>query len=70
MPGEAICQEARIICVADVVESMASFRPYRPALGIEAALDEIRKNRGKLYDENVVACCIDVMEKRAYKFWE
>jgi response regulator RpfG family c-di-GMP phosphodiesterase len=70
LSGDAICQEARIICVADVVESMASFRPYRPALGIEAAMDEIQKNRGTLYDENVVACCISVLEKRAYKFWE
>jgi putative two-component system response regulator len=70
LSGEAICLEARIICVADVVESMASFRPYRPALGIDVALDEIRKNRGMLYDENVVDCCISVMEKRAYNFWE
>ena len=70
LSGEAIWLEARIICVADVVESMASFRPYRPALGIEAAIAEIQKNRGKLYDEKVVACCINVLEKRAYKFWD
>ncbi|HUW50015.1 MAG TPA: HD domain-containing phosphohydrolase [Sulfuricella sp.] len=70
LAGEHICLEARIICIADVVESMASFRPYRPALGIEQAVEEIRTNRGSLYDENVVDACIKVLEKSDYKFWD
>lgn len=58
LKGEDILFEARIIAVADVVESMTSHRPYRPALGIDAALDEIERNRGVLYDPVVVdACC-------------
>jgi putative nucleotidyltransferase with HDIG domain len=61
--GEDILQEARIICVADVVEAMASHRPYRPALGIDAALDEISTNRGKLYDPAVVDSCLKI-------FWD
>lgn len=68
--GEQICQEARIISIADVVESMASFRPYRVALGIERAIEEIRKNRGTLYDENAVDACIRVLEKANYDFWD
>ena len=50
LKGDEICLEARILAVADVVEAMASHRPYRPALGIDAALNEIEKNRGTLYD--------------------
>lgn len=69
LKGMEICIEARIIAVADVVEAMTSFRPYRPSLGIEAAVDEIRKNRGKLYDQDVVDCCIRVLEKSNFKFW-
>lgn len=68
--GEQICLEARIICIADVVESMASFRPYRTALGIELAVEEIRRNRGSLYDEYVVDACIRVLEKSDYDFWD
>jgi response regulator RpfG family c-di-GMP phosphodiesterase len=54
LSGEDILLEARILCVADVVEAMASHRPYRPALGIEKALDEISKNKGVFYDPEVV----------------
>lgn len=50
--------EARIIAVADVVEAMASHRPYRPALGVEVALDEIRAGRGRLYDADVADACV------------
>ncbi len=53
-----ILLESRIVSVADVVESMASHRPYRPAVGIEAALDEIKLNRGVLYDPEIVDACI------------
>lgn len=54
LSGEDILLEARILCVSDVVEAMASHRPYRPALGIEKALDEISGNKGKFYDPDVV----------------
>jgi len=55
--GEAIILEARILCVADVVESMVSHRPYRPALGAERALREIVRNKGVLYDPAVADAC-------------
>ena len=55
--GEAIILEARILCVADVVESMVSHRPYRPALGAERALREIVRNKGVLYDPAVAEAC-------------
>ena len=58
--GEAILLEARILAVADVVEAMASHRPYRPALGVDAALAEITEGAGRLYDPVVVATCQDV----------
>ncbi|MDO8685937.1 MAG: response regulator [Clostridiales bacterium] len=53
-----ILPEARILAVADVVEAMSSNRPYRPSLGIDAALEEITQNRGILYDADVVDVCI------------
>jgi PAS domain S-box-containing protein len=60
LEGEAICLGARILAVADVVEAMASHRPYRPALGIDAALQEIREHQGKLYDSTVVEACVQL----------
>lgn len=54
---------ARIIAVADVVESMASYRPYRPSLGIEAALAEISTHSGTLFDPAVVAACVDLFRR-------
>ncbi len=63
---EEILLEARILAVADVVEAMASHRPYRPALGIEAALEEIEKNRGVLYDRSVVEACLTLFRKKGY----
>ncbi len=56
--GEQILLEARILGVADVLESMCSHRPYRPALGIESACEELKKNRGVLYDAEVVDACL------------
>ena len=56
--GENIILEARILAVADVVEAMSSHRPYRPALGIDKALEEIMQNRGTLYDSRVVDNCL------------
>jgi PAS domain S-box-containing protein len=67
LKGEAILLEARILAVADVVEAMASYRPYRPARGIEAALDEIAKNKGILYDPDVVGACLRLFQDKGYK---
>lgn len=59
---------ARILAVADVVEAMASHRPYRPALGIERALAEIEQGAGTTYDETVVAACLAVFKKQGFLF--
>ena len=58
--GDEIQMESRILAIADVVEAMCSVRAYRPARGLEAALDEIKSGSGKLYDANVVNACIKV----------
>ncbi len=64
LAGDEISYGATIVAVADVVEAMSSHRPYRPALGLDAALDEIRKNRGRLYDPGVVDACESVVSAR------
>lgn len=69
LKGEEIIIEARIITVADVIEAMSSHRPYRPALGIDAAMEEIRTNRGRLYDERVVDSCLAVLERHNRHFF-
>jgi HD-GYP domain-containing protein (c-di-GMP phosphodiesterase class II) len=61
--GDDIMLTARILAVADVVEAMASHRPYRPALGVGAAMDEIGWGAGRLYDEKVVAACQRVVRR-------
>jgi putative two-component system response regulator len=68
LPGEDILIEARILGVADVVEAMASHRPYRPALGVEAAFEEITQNRGTLYDSHVVDACLKVFREKDFEF--
>ena len=68
LSGKQILIEARILAVADVVEAMSSFRPYRPALGIERALGEIKKNRGRLYDPEVVNACVKLFSKKGFRF--
>jgi len=65
---EDIPVDARILGVADVVEAMSSHRPYRPALGLEQALVEIRENRGLLYDEKVVDACISLFNEDGFSF--
>ncbi len=65
-----ILLEAKIIGVADVVEAMASHRPYRPACGMDTAMQEIRDKRGVLYDPQVVDACLRVIERTGGKFWE
>lgn len=67
LKGEEIIIEARVLAVADVVESMASHRPYRPTLGIEAALDEIEKNKGISYDKNAVDACLKLFREKGYQ---
>jgi HD-GYP domain-containing protein (c-di-GMP phosphodiesterase class II) len=67
LAGEEILVEARIMAVADVVEAMASHRPYRPALGIDAALGEIVQNRGILYDRDVVDACLKLFREKDFK---
>jgi len=62
--GDEISLGARIIAVADVVESMASPRPYRPGLGIDAALGEIEEHRGVLYDADVVDACLRLFREK------
>lgn len=68
LKGDAILMEARILAVADVVEAMTSFRPYRVALGIDAALAEIEKNRGRFYDPVVADCCIELFRSGKFVF--
>jgi len=67
LKGEDICLEARIVAVADVVEAMASHRPYRAGLGIDKALEEIRQHRQTLYAPAVVDACISLFENKAYE---
>ena len=67
LTGDNILIESRILSVADVVESMASYRPYRPALGIDAALNEISKNKGVLYDLEVSDACLRLFREKGYQ---
>ena len=67
LKGDEILIEARIMAVADVVESMASHRPYRPALGIETALEEIEKNKGILYDDAVTDACLRLFREKGFQ---
>ena len=66
--ADKILPEAKIIGVADVVEAMSSHRPYRPALGIDKALEEISLNKGALYDPQVVDTCFRLFKKKGFKF--
>jgi PAS domain S-box-containing protein len=68
LKGQDILLEARILAAADVVEAMSSHRPYRPALGIETALEEIEKNQGTLYDPQVVEVCLRLFREKGFGF--
>jgi putative nucleotidyltransferase with HDIG domain len=68
LSGEEIVLEARILAVADVIEAMASHRPYRPAQGIGSALEEILHNKGVLYDSDVVEACLRVFYEKEFTF--
>jgi response regulator RpfG family c-di-GMP phosphodiesterase len=61
LKGDEIVLEARILAVSDVLETMVSHRPYRPSLGINQAILELRQNRGILYDGDVVDNCIEMI---------
>jgi PAS domain S-box-containing protein len=61
-----ILLESRILAVADVVEAMSSYRPYRPALGLDIALAEIENNAGILYDANVVEACLRLFREKDF----
>lgn len=65
---EQILLPARILSVADVFETIASHRPYRPSLGLQRALDELRHNRGRLYDSHVVDVCVKLIEENRFQF--
>ncbi|NTW71556.1 MAG: response regulator [Eubacteriaceae bacterium] len=67
---DQITKEAKILIVADVVEAMMSHRPYRPALGIDVALEEIKRNSGKLYSPEVVEACIELFKNPNYSIDE
>lgn len=60
LQGDQIAMEARIIGAADVIDAMASYRPYRPAMGVDAAIEEIVKFRGITYDPAVVDACLKI----------
>jgi putative nucleotidyltransferase with HDIG domain len=68
--GDEICLYARIIGVVDVVEAMSSHRPYRPALGMDAALSEITQNQKTKYDNEVVNICIKLIRENGFNFNE
>ncbi len=68
LSGDEILIEARIIAVADVVEAMVSHRPYRPAMGIDQALEEIKANAGRLYDPTVVEACVGLFHNHRFSF--
>ena len=66
MTGDKLLLESRIMAVADVVEAMVSHRPYRAALGIDAALEEISGKKGILYDSDVVDACLLLFREKGF----
>lgn len=69
LAGTDILLEARIIGVADVVEAMASDRPYRPALGLATAMEELSRNKGVLYDPQVVDACSQLYGENKFELF-
>ena len=67
LKGKDISPEAQVLMVADVVEAMTSRRSYRPALGVDAALEEIEQNKGTLYDPEVVEVSLRLFNEKGYK---
>jgi HD-GYP domain-containing protein (c-di-GMP phosphodiesterase class II) len=67
LKGEEIILEARILAVADVVEAIASHRPYRPSLGLKSALAEIENNKGTLYDAEAADACLRLFRENGFR---
>jgi len=67
LPAEEILAGSRVLAVADVVEAMTNHRPYKPAVGVEAALEEIEQNSGRLYDHEATAACCRLFRERGYE---
>ena len=67
LAGDDVLMAARIIGVADVVETMASHRPYRPSMGIDKALEEITQNRGVLYEPLIVDACLKIFNNKEFQ---
>ena len=69
LKGDQIMLQARILAVADVFETMASHRPYRPSLGLTRAIEEISLNCGKLYDSKVAEACLSLIKENRFEFY-
>lgn len=70
LSGDKIIPEARILAISDVLEAMTSHRPYRPALGLKKAIDELKNNAGLKYDKDIVDVVIKILEENNYDpFW-
>ena len=70
LKGDEISMGGRIMAVADVVDAMSTHRPYRAGLGINAAVDELKRGSGTLYDKSVVNACIKLIKVKGYKLNE
>ncbi|APV43849.1 HDIG domain-containing protein [Dehalogenimonas formicexedens] len=68
IPGESMLMEAKILAVADVFEAMSSHRPYRPGLGVSAALNELLQKKGTFFDSEVVDTCLKLVVEKGFKF--
>jgi putative two-component system response regulator len=68
--GGDLLLESKILTVADVTEAKSSFRPYRPALGLQAAIDELKEYRGVYYDADAVDACLELLTKENFTFAE
>lgn len=68
LAGDDILPEAQILAVADVVEAMSSHRPYRPALGVDAALEEVTRGADSLYYPDVVSACLTLFREKGFRF--
>ncbi|BBO88668.1 HD-GYP domain-containing protein [Desulfosarcina ovata] len=68
LSGDGILPEAKILAVADVTEANSSFRPYRPANGIKAALDRLTQQKGTRYDAQAVVACVELFDDGGFAF--
>jgi HD-GYP domain-containing protein (c-di-GMP phosphodiesterase class II) len=68
LQGEELLLEARILAASDVVEAIASHRPYRPGLGMDVALRELQEGRGTRYDSKVVDACLGLLTSGRFAF--